>query len=507
MASVSSLPTARVEHRGLPHWMDKVLKELDKLRESPDKDAVHDLRVAIRRCRSVAQVMREIDPSPAWRELRHLPKKLFRKLGEVRDTQVMDTWVADHGAENDKIRNVLHQYFAKREPQLTAEAVRLAERFDTKAWKRLDGKLRKRMRLVPADSLAAECLAAERYEDAKELHGKALRAARRPESWHALRIGLKKLRYTTESLLPEKYQAWSDNLKKMQDLLGDVHDLDVLAGIIEEQAKDEPDGARKEWGRMIQRECDARLDGYAEITHGKESVWNEWKRGLPQGARLQSAALARLRATARATDAHPRRAAQLSRLSTAVFDALMGAKVAPIFTEKSIRRVFRAAARLNSASIPGSRKSPRKAARRFLRELPVPPTWTAEEWELLAWTVRYQRGPEPKFKDGAFTRVHGEQRKNVCALAGVIRLARGLRKCGVENCGGLRAEKSAEATILEVPGLADSAENAARLAAGKHLLESYLGSPIILKTMVKESKVLSLPIAHEEQFAYSAASD
>jgi len=36
--------------------------------------------------------------------MRRLPKKLFRKLGELRDTQIMDEWVAEHGAENDKLR-------------------------------------------------------------------------------------------------------------------------------------------------------------------------------------------------------------------------------------------------------------------------------------------------------------------------------------------------------------------------------------------------------------------
>jgi CHAD domain-containing protein len=81
--------------------MQRVPKELDALQSAPDKDAVHDLRVAIRRCRSVAAVMREVDPDPAWHEMRRLPKKLFRKLGELRDTQIMDEWVAEHGAEND----------------------------------------------------------------------------------------------------------------------------------------------------------------------------------------------------------------------------------------------------------------------------------------------------------------------------------------------------------------------------------------------------------------------
>ncbi len=52
----------RVERRALSETMDKVRAELDKVRSNPDPDNVHDLRVAIRRCRSVATVFEEVDP-------------------------------------------------------------------------------------------------------------------------------------------------------------------------------------------------------------------------------------------------------------------------------------------------------------------------------------------------------------------------------------------------------------------------------------------------------------
>ena len=37
----------------------------------------------------------------------------------------------------------------------------------------------------------------------------------------------------------------------------------------------------------------------------------------------------------------------------------------------------------------------------------------------------------------------------------------------------MRAEKSPDAVVLHVPGLIDSVETAARMAAGKHLLEIH----------------------------------
>ena len=56
----------------------------------------------------------------------------------------------------------------------------------------------------------------------------------------------------------------------------------------------------------------------------------------------------------------------------------------------------------------------------------------------------------------------------------------------------MRAEKSVDAVILQVPGLIDSVETAARLAAGKHLLETYLGKALILKPASKVANVVAL---------------
>ena len=136
----------------------------------------------------------------------------------------------------------------------------------------------------------------------------------------------------------------------------------------------------------------------------------------------------------------------------------------------------------------------------------MPPSWTRQEWELLAWTVRYHRGPEPTAKSSGFARLHEPQQTNVRALAGIIRLARGLRKCGIEHCSGLRAEKTPAAVLLHIPGLVDSAENAARLAAAKHLLDTYLGKPLIPK-QAAPPQLVELPSPVPQVVPISAASD
>jgi CHAD domain-containing protein len=505
MATVTTLSSgAQLEHRGLSFWMDRVLAELKNVRSSPDADAVHDLRVAIRRCRSLAAVMEEVDPDPAWPEMRKVARKLFRSLGALRDAQVMGEWVKKLAPETDPVRAHLQTTFESRMAGLRGAAVRAAAKFDERAWRRLERNLRQRSRFVPLGSLAAECLALERFESARELHTKALRTEK-PNPWHALRIGLKRFRYTVEGLLPEHYAAWSENLKRVQDLLGAVHDLDVLTVTVKKSDSLETEDSRHAWEETLGRERHERIETYRQLTLGKTSVWSEWRAGLPTNGRVEAAAMGRLRATARATDPRSRRTSQISRIALALFDAFRRGDSVPAFADASLRRILLAAARLQGVGAASAEKSPQKGARKFLLALPVPPAWTNEEWELLASAVRYHRGPEPKAKSGFFSRFSAEQQSKVRALAGVLRFARALRKCGVESGAGFRAEKSPDAILVHIPGLSDNVATAARLAAGKHLFEEYLHLPLIVKAAVRPDKIVTLPTRPAPEF--SVASD
>ena len=505
MVSVITLPSAsRPEHRGLSFWMDRVLCELENLRSSPSADAVHDLRVSIRRCRSIAAVMEEVDPDPDWPAMRKVARKLFRGLGALRDAQVMAEWVMKLAQEADPLRAHLQAVFESNEPKLQANALRVAAKFDQKSWKRLARTLHQRTDLVPIASLAAECLALERFERARELHAKALRTEK-PKPWHALRIGLKRFRYTVENLLPEQYAAWSDNLKRLQDMLGDIHDLDVLARVVKESDFLETEDALTLWQEIIEHQRNESIETYRRLTLGKTSLWNIWRSGLPTNGRVEAAALARLRATARAVDPHVRHTSQVSRIAVALYDAFKRSDAAPAFGDAALHRVLLAAARLHGVGDAVAGKSPQKAARKFLLGLTVPPGWSNEEWELLALAVRYHRGAEPRTKSGPFSKLSPEEQNSVRALAGVLRLARVLRKCGVLSGAGLRAEKSTDALILRVPGLVDDVETAARLAAAKHLLEEYLPLPLILKAASTPEKVVPLSSRQVPEFSLLAS--
>jgi CHAD domain-containing protein len=486
--------------------MERVLKELDEVRSAPDPDAVHDLRVALRRCRSLATVMEEVDPDPVWPGMRKIGRKLFQQLGELRDTQVLEEWAGNLGSENDAVRERLMAHLGKNESEERDAALRAAGKFDAKAWKSYERVLGHRARVVAPNSLAAKSLALERLLAARELHLRALRTEK-PEPWHELRIGVKRFRYTVESLLPELYESWGEDLKRVQDLLGEVHDLDVLAETIAQVAGDEQEEARARWKERIAAERQLRLDEYRQLSMGERRLWQEWKEGLPQAQQLEAAAMARLQATAKALGGNRGKARQVTRIALRLYEELGRVEAGAVFAKNQLRKVMRAAAQLHGVGAGLRAKSPEKAARKFLRKLPLPVGWTEAEWDLLGLAVRYQRGKEPRAKQKGYARLTKEERQALCGMAGVLRLARVLRKCGVESSKGLRVERSVDALIVRAPGLEDTEGSAACVAAGKHLLETVLERPLIVQTVPGIPKIVELPEPEEKAHLTAAASD
>jgi len=142
-------------------------------------------------------------------------------------------------------------------------------------------------------------------------------------------------------------------------LLGEVHDLDVLADTIVHAAAEESEETRTRWGERIASERHARIETYRQLTLGKTSLWNEWRMGLRTAKRWKR----RRWPVARHGAGAGRQFAadgQVSRLAMRLYDGLKRAQAAPIFAENSLRKVLRAAARLHGIGAgldPTHRKS------------------------------------------------------------------------------------------------------------------------------------------------------
>src|SRR5580704_8774789 len=155
------LPGSQFQEKkaGLGYWAQRVLEECDKARDGFAADPVHDLRVAIRRCRSMADGFLSADADPAWRQMKRLAKPLFASLGELRDAQVMMEWVAKLSHPDDPVGASLSAALAQKEIELKAAAQQALAAFDRKQWMSLNAHLAKRVDRIPMEGLVFQHLA------------------------------------------------------------------------------------------------------------------------------------------------------------------------------------------------------------------------------------------------------------------------------------------------------------------------------------------------------------
>src|SRR5271169_2219111 len=153
----------------------------------------------------------------------------------------------------DPLRNHTLRLLSRQEKKDRKSAEQALDRFDRKEWRKLTRKLISKSRFFPTESVVFQRLALARLNDAVELYRQA-RKRRSAVAWHRLRIGLKHFRYVVESFLPQRYEVWSEDLKRMQDLLGDIHDLDVLRSDVRRNSARLDPALRAKWIDRIEHE-------------------------------------------------------------------------------------------------------------------------------------------------------------------------------------------------------------------------------------------------------------
>ena len=482
-ATLAVAPARNTQKKsGLAYWMERVLEECDRAAVALDADPVHDLRVALRRCRSIADGIRAMDPNPEWKQMRKAGKRLFSELGELRDVQIMDEWVHRLGAPDDAVTHALLEFLASRETQLKQEAALALQDFDRKQWKKWITSLPRRAGRMRSGSLLFKHLALERWTEAYELHRRALRN-RSQLGFHQLRIGLKRFRYIVENFLPEQHACWSEDLKELQDLLGEVHDLDVLwATALLMKAFPDID-ARSRWHTNILDARTQRIDKYRKKMVGKESLWQVWRADLPAGKQIESAALNRLKLWASFLDPEFKHAQHVARLALQLYDGLAADQKPAESAPEDERAILQAAALLHDVGRSKNEKGHHKATFNLIQRLSPPLGWSPEKMRMAGAVARYHRGALPRAGQKTLAGISPGQRHAVIRLGGILRLANAFDS--EQNTQVRRLEVHEQDGVLEVAaqGYSSRDRTAQNVAAARHLLEVVYRRPVMVKPL------------------------
>jgi CHAD domain-containing protein len=196
-------------------------------RRGLEPGTIHDVRVALRRCRSLAEGFANLDPHPVWRKLLKACKKQQNGLADFRDLQVMREWLRRLPLSSGPVGRTLSAALTEEGVAAQKKAETSLDSFPQKRWKRWQIRLPARAQIIPANQPRLAMIALERLARVRRLD-RHWHRQHTMSAWHRLRVAVKRFRYIVESFLPEQHAAWKSDLKMLQDLLGEGHDLDVL---------------------------------------------------------------------------------------------------------------------------------------------------------------------------------------------------------------------------------------------------------------------------------------
>lgn len=210
------------------------------------EEAIHDLRVSIRRVLAWTAVREElIGPDPGLRETRTALKKLMSPLGRLRDAHVKRDAIRKLVPSGDRPSYLYAVLVASDVLRWEARVRRvLGERRTTKLRIRAPEPGAARADEIDVLASAARYLAGLAAAVAR--HREAALSPENPEALHRMRLAFKKYRYSWElfsPLLPGDAKPTAKRYHAFQTLLGTIHDCDV---ILEEAAafRDEFGGFR-----------------------------------------------------------------------------------------------------------------------------------------------------------------------------------------------------------------------------------------------------------------------
>ncbi len=403
--------------------MLRALEECEHVSADFAADPVHDLRVSLRRCRSLADGLMALDPDPRWKAMKKAGKRLFQRLGALRDVQVMMEWVEKLGVERapspalptseqipqtakgesnaqsgaEPTTQALLRILTTREREQKLEAHAALEEFDRKQWSQWSKSLPARAARLRPGSALFKHLALERWTAARELHNRALRN-RSQAAFHSLRIGLKRFRYIVENFLPAEHKAWSNDLKEMQDLLGEVHDLDVLWNTAVSCHVFPDANSRKRLHERIIAERTKRIDRYRKKMIGPDSLWQVWRAALPQGKQIQALATRRMKLWANSLDPDFAHSERVASLALQLYDGLLSSGWQSSIDQVSARSSLLAAALLHDVGKSKGDKGHHKTSFDMIRTYGNPLGWKPADLQRAAIVARFHRGALPTRK-------------------------------------------------------------------------------------------------------------
>lgn len=216
----------------------QISSDIEKVTSTFDMEEIHDLRVGIKRLRSLLLLLTRLDPEINAKENGLVFKSLFKKIGRIRDVQIPLQIVSNLNDQSDlNLKSVIKQ-LRREVKQRIKETIQWIQANPVN-YKNEVEKINKLARQTPCserrvknylkDLWSTMCLDKSRYNW---------------KEWHKKRVGLKRYHHTLDIIAGSGLIEIQDEdlkiIRTAEQLMGDWHDLVITTLWLRENGIDQP---------------------------------------------------------------------------------------------------------------------------------------------------------------------------------------------------------------------------------------------------------------------------
>ncbi|HEV2192432.1 MAG TPA: CHAD domain-containing protein [Nitrosopumilaceae archaeon] len=224
--------TNKVYIKNFQKIVKKIIDKLEDYLDDPNEENIHDSRITIRRLETAYRILpKKIRKQQKFQNYIDKSSMLFKLNTEIRDFDIITSKLDQQHFANPSSSKLVSSLMIKRKTKIRDAHIiaaklrafpvpkiiekqlsesKLKKRF-RKTIRKLNAKIKQNMPIVISDD-------------------------KKIDELHKLRKDFKKLRYTVElSLRNKKIPVHIENLKKIQDILGEIHDSDIMLDYLKNQ--------------------------------------------------------------------------------------------------------------------------------------------------------------------------------------------------------------------------------------------------------------------------------
>jgi CHAD domain-containing protein/CYTH domain-containing protein len=238
-------------------YLDRAGQAVRRLEKRGDDEALHDFRVSLRRLRTNLQAWEPYLATAVSTKLRRRIRDLAASTGSGRDVEVHLVWLDAQSADLSLAEKAGFEWLRSELETLREDGYARAVEQATTRFRKLDRRLRKRLARLEMAALGGGLNEGARFAEAVEhvLPDYAQRLdtllsrVHSPgdvREGHRARIRAKHLRYVLEPIADDVADASRlvTRLQELQDLLGDLHDAQLLSAFVADLGRPANDPAR-----------------------------------------------------------------------------------------------------------------------------------------------------------------------------------------------------------------------------------------------------------------------